>query len=207
MKHLDTGSDKVKKICDAIRHETIEPAKQQARVIIEQAVDQAAIIIQEARAQADAILDNVRKSHEKEKHIFEASMVHAAKLFKEKFCVDLENHFLSPALDKVSSNLFHHADLCAKVVSALVAGFKNKTFNGDLVAMLSAELDKKDFVNHLASDIKNQISKVENGDFSQGIILKLEGDNLRIDFNKEGLTKALMDSLRSDFRKYFFQGS
>jgi vacuolar-type H+-ATPase subunit E/Vma4 len=55
--------------------------------------------------------------------------------------------------------------------------------------------------------IKNQISKVENGDFSQGIILKLEGDNLRIDFNKEGLTNALMDSLRSDFRKYFFQGS
>jgi len=207
MKHLDTGSDKIKKICDAIRHETLEPAKQQARLIVEQAIDQAALIIQEARAQADAVMENARKSHEKEKHIFESSMVHSAKLFKEKFCSDIETHFLSSSINKVSSHLFHQSDMCAQVVSALISGFKNKSLNGDLVVILSSELNKQDFINHLTSDVKKQISSVENGTFSQGVILKVEGENLRIDFNTQGLNEALMDSVRPDFRKYFYQGS
>ena len=37
MKGLETGKDKIQKICDALRKETLEPAKQEAREIVEKA--------------------------------------------------------------------------------------------------------------------------------------------------------------------------
>lgn len=207
MKHLDTGSDKIKKICDAIRHETLEPAKQQARVIIEQASDQAAVLLQEARSQADAMLENAKKQHEKEKHIFEASMQHAAKLFKEKLKIDLEQHFLSQAILKISSDLFHSSELAAQVVSALIKGYSNKALNGDFVAMLSQNLDKDKFIKSLASEVKHKISSVEHSSITTGVVLKSDVDNLRIDIDEKQLSDALMQAIRSDFRKYFYQGN
>lgn len=207
MKHLDTGSDKIKKICDAIRHETLEPAKQQARVIVEQASDQAALILQDARNQADAMLDNAKKQHEKDKQIFEASMQHASKLFKEKLKIELEQHFLSQAIHKISSDLFHSSELSAQVVSALVEGYSNKALNGDFIAMISHHLDKEKFVKALSSEVKRKIAQVQHSNITSGVVLKSEGDNLRIDIDEKQLSDALMQVVRSDFRKYFYQGS
>lgn len=206
MKHLDTGADKIKKICDAIRHETIEPAKQQAKVILEQASEQATKIIQDARSQAESILETAKKQHEKEKHIFEASMAHSAKLFKEKLRIEIEEHFLSKSLDQLSMHLFNSEEMCAKLVSALIAGFSNKTMGGDLTLILSHNLNKQEFVKHLSSDVKARISRVDSSDNISGVVLKCEGENLRIELNREQLTEALLETLRSDFRKYFYQG-
>jgi len=207
MKHLDTGSDKIKKICDAIRHETLEPAKQQARVILEQASDQAAVIIKEARKQAEAILETAKRQHEKEKHIFESSMAHSAKLFKEKLKIEIEQHFLNRSLDSISNDLFDRSELVSKIVSALVHGFSSKALSGDLVLMLSEGLNKEDVVKHLASDVKARMKEVTSSKAISGVVLKSVGENLRIEINEDQLTDALLDTLRSDFRKYFYQGS
>jgi V/A-type H+/Na+-transporting ATPase subunit E len=207
MKHLDTGSDKIKKICDAIRHETLEPAKQQARVLIEQASDQAAMIIQDARKQAEALLDAAKKQHEKEKHIFEASMVHSAKMFREKLRLEIETHFLSKSLDSISSDIFRSHEMAAKVVSALVSGFSNKSLSGDLCLILGQGLNKAEFVKHLSADVKSRMSSVENSSALDGVVLKSIDDNLRIEIRQDQLTEALLDTLRSDFRKYFYQGT
>ena len=45
MKGLDTGREKIQKICDSLRKETLEPAKQEAREIIENAHMQASEIV------------------------------------------------------------------------------------------------------------------------------------------------------------------
>ena len=48
MKGLESGKDKIQKICDALRKETLEPAKQEAREIVENAHMQASEIVTEA---------------------------------------------------------------------------------------------------------------------------------------------------------------
>jgi V/A-type H+-transporting ATPase subunit E len=207
MKHLDTGSDKIKKICDAIRYETLEPAKQQAKLIIEQATDQAAAIVQEARIQAETILDNAKKMHDKERAIFESSMVHSAKIFKEKLKLEIEEHFLSSAIGELSLNLFKKDELCAKLVSAFIEGLKNKSLNGDLTLILSEGINKEEFVKALSSNIKNIISSVQVQSISPGVSIRSEKDNLRIDLSQQQLTQAILDAIRSDFRKYFFEGN
>lgn len=207
MKHLDTGSEKIKKICDAIRHETLEPAKQQARAIVEQASDQAASIIQDARNQADAILDNAKKQYEKEKQIFEASMVHSSKLFKEKLKQEIESMFLSPALENVTSTIFNDPKMTAQIVNAIVDGWNKQSVGGDLVAMISQGINKEEFAKSLSSDVKSRMLNIESQGAIPGVILKSQGENLRIEISQSQLTDALMNSLRQDFRKFFYQGS
>lgn len=207
MKHLDTGSDKIKKICDAIRYETLEPAKQQAKLIVEQATDQAAAIVQEARVQAETILENAKKMHDKEKGIFESSMMHSAKIFKENLKLDIENHFLTGSIAELSANLFKKDELCAKLVSAFVEGLRNKSLNGDLTLILSEELNKEEFVKGLSSNIKNMVASVQVQPIAPGISIRSEKDNLRIDLSQQQLTQAIVDALRADFRKYFFEGN
>ena len=53
MKGLETGKDKIQKICDALRKETLEPAKQEAREIVENAHLKADEILQEAKKKAE----------------------------------------------------------------------------------------------------------------------------------------------------------
>lgn len=207
MKHLDTGSEKIKKICDAIRHETLEPAKQQARAIVEQASDQAASIIQDARNQADAILENAKKQYEKEKQIFEASMVHSSKLFKEKLKQEIESMFLSPALEKVTASIFNDPKMTAQVVNAIVEGWNKQSVGGDLVAIISQGINKEEFAKSLSSDVKSRMMKIEAQGTIPGVTLKSQGENLRIEISQSQLTDALMNSLRHDFRKFFYQGS
>jgi len=207
MKHLDTGSDKIKKICDAIRHETLEPAKQQARLIIEQASDQAATIIQEARKQAEIILETSKKQHDKEKHIFESSMTHAAKLFIEKLKINIEDHFLSQVLRKLSQNIFTDSEACAKIVDSLIHGFSNKSLAGDLTVILDKGLDKSEFVKFLSQEVKSKMKDVENSHKIEGVVLKSVADDLRLEINQEQLTESLLETLRADFRKYFYQAT
>lgn len=207
MKHLDTGSEKIKKICDAIRHETLEPAKQQARAIVEQASDGAATIIQDARNQADVILENAKKQYEKEKQIFEASMIHSSKLFKEKLKQEIESMFLSPSLDKVTASIFNDPKMTAQVVNAIVEGWNKQSVGSDLVAIISQGINKEEFAKSLASDVKSRMMKIEAQSTIPGVIIKSQGENLRIEISQSQLTDALMNSLRQDFRKFFYQGS
>ena len=49
MKEMEKGSDKVQKICELLKQETLEPAKQEAKELLENAKMQASRIVQEAK--------------------------------------------------------------------------------------------------------------------------------------------------------------
>ena len=57
MKGLDNGKNKIQKICDALRVETLEPAKQEAREILENAHLQAADLIREAKDKMQSMIE------------------------------------------------------------------------------------------------------------------------------------------------------
>lgn len=206
MKHLDTGSDKIKKICDAIRHETLEPAKQQAKMLIEQASDQASRMIQEAKDQVELMFEQAKKQQAHEKLVFEASMAQAAKLFKEQLRIEIESQFLSSTLDQLSVDLFNQSELVAQIVSALVNGFHQKSLNGDLTLILGAGLDREVVVKGLAAQIKARMKTIHSLPSLNGIVIKSADDHVSLELNPQQLTESLMHTLRADFRKYFYQG-
>ena len=71
--------DKVKKICEALTKETLDPAKKQAKEIIDSAKKEAEEIIEAARRNAEAIFEEGRKKLTQEKSAQETSLNLAAK--------------------------------------------------------------------------------------------------------------------------------
>ncbi|MBI3237176.1 MAG: DivIVA domain-containing protein, partial [Chlamydiales bacterium] len=71
---METGKDRVKKICDVLRKETLEPAKKQADEILEEARRTADQIIEEARTSSKKIQEEADSEIQKQKAIFRASL-------------------------------------------------------------------------------------------------------------------------------------
>ena len=60
MKGLETGKDKVKKICDVLKRETLEPAKHEADEIVASARKKADEILADAHKEAKKMLDDAQ---------------------------------------------------------------------------------------------------------------------------------------------------
>jgi V/A-type H+-transporting ATPase subunit E len=78
-KTLERVDIRIQKICDALREETLEPAKEEAQHIIEQAKVHAEEIKKEAEKQKQTLLDNSKKTIEKDRNVFNSSLEQATK--------------------------------------------------------------------------------------------------------------------------------
>ncbi|MCB1180413.1 MAG: DivIVA domain-containing protein [Chlamydiia bacterium] len=74
MENLETGKDKIKKICEILRTETLEPAKEEAQKVIEMAQAEAQNIIRQAEQQGKKIYSQTMEKLEKEKALFRSSL-------------------------------------------------------------------------------------------------------------------------------------
>ena len=74
MKSVDTGKEKVKKICEVLRRETIDPAKKEGNQIIAKARDEGEKIVTHAKQEAARLLDDAKKQLEEKRNIFQASI-------------------------------------------------------------------------------------------------------------------------------------
>ena len=80
---MDTGKDKVKRICEAIK-EMIEPSKREAEEIVEAAVVQAEKILSDAKGSAEKILACTPGSKRPRKYFsaFESPNGHRQEFFR-----------------------------------------------------------------------------------------------------------------------------
>ena len=77
MKGLETGKDKVKKICDVLKRETLEPARQEADEIIASARRHADEILADAHKESKRMVEDALGEIEKQKGIFQSSITQA----------------------------------------------------------------------------------------------------------------------------------
>jgi len=79
MKVVDKGRDKVQKICDAIKKETLEPAHEEAQSIVAEARKEAEALVKKAKKAAEKEMQTARAKIEEEKGVFLSSLSMAAK--------------------------------------------------------------------------------------------------------------------------------
>ena len=72
MKGLETGKNKIQKICDVLRKETLEPAKQEAAEIVENAHIAASKILVDAQKKGQELLSLAEKEIAEKKKVFES---------------------------------------------------------------------------------------------------------------------------------------
>lgn len=207
-KILDRAEDKIKKICTALKEETLQPARSEAERIIEEAKKQAKEITARAEQEAEATLEKGKAALEKERSVFETSLRQAMVQFfesvKQRVQKSLFDQEIKAAVDASASN----PEVIAKLLSALVEAIEREGTAASVHAVIPAVAKPSEITALLGEKILKRLEgeDVVVGDFSGGAKVTLKEQKLTLDLSDEVLREALGRYLREDFRKLLFQG-
>jgi len=206
MEKFEKGTDKIQKICDTLRKETLEPAKQEAQNIIADAHAKAAKIVKEAEQETKILHEQARKSIEQERNVFQSSLEQAARQGLEALRQSIEHKLFNEELEKVIEK--HTADptVIAQVINAIVEALQKDGLSADLSAFIPKHVSSEK-VNALL--LQNVMSKLREkgvalGDFAGGAEIKVHGKRLTIDITDKTLQEILAAYARKDFRQLIF---
>lgn len=207
MEKQGTGDERLAAICQMIRNETLDPAKEEAEEIKHAAERDAARIRAEAKQHAERMLHDARTLLREEREAFDASLEQAATqvigLLKEK----VERSLFNPALDHYLASEFKDEKKTGSLLDLLITQLKSEGLGGDLAIWLGKHLSKDEVIKSLGQEAVKNISKdaISIGDHSYGIILKIVNRHLSIEITPQGLKEMMSAFLRPDFRTFLFK--
>jgi V/A-type H+-transporting ATPase subunit E len=207
MKLLDTGKDKVKKICDIIKKETLEPAHEEAKRILDEARLQAQKMIQDAKKEAEAMLVQVKKEIENEKAICNAALNLAAKQTISGLKQKIETALFNPVLYEAVLQHAKNPQIIAECIQAMVCAIEKEGLDVDPVALIPASISPREINALLTKEILNRLEgkSVELGTHIGGAQIKLKDRHLTLDLSDSALRELLAAYISEDFRKLIFQ--
>jgi len=206
MTSLEKGDDKIKKICEIIRKDTLDPAKEHAKEIIENAKIEADQIIKKANNEKEKILNEAKKDIEKEKKIFDSSLNISLRQAFEDLKSKIENELFSKTLSEELKIVLKEPNIIADIINRIVTAIEKQGINADISALVSRDTDFN-AVNRLLLDNVIKILKeheVVLKDFDGGVKIKLINMQLTLDITKESLKILIADYIRADFRQKVF---
>lgn len=206
MKNLDTGKDKIQKICNLLKNETIEPAKQQAREIIENAHMQAEEIIDNAKKLAEDIEKKSEKVIQQKNKVFESSLKLASKQVIEDLKQKIERSLFDDNLANFVAETVSKESVSSKLINVIVEAIEKEGINVDLSAYVSSNMNldeiNKLLVKSALDKLRNKISVDSN--ICGGVLMKLEKENIIIDVSDEAIKELIANFIREDFRDKIF---
>jgi len=207
MKNLEKGQDKIQKICDSIRKETLEPLKQEARSILEHAHAQAAEIVKQARAEAEKARAQAAQEIEEKQRLFHASLQLASRQGIEMLKQRIEQHLFNPELAQLVAKETAKPELIARLVEGFVKSLEVKGVDEDFEVVIPKEITPRMVNGLLAHKILERLKNhsVDVGDFHGGVKIKLQGQHVVIDISDAALKDLLALYIRRDFRDLMFQ--
>lgn len=207
MKTLEKGQDKIKKICEALRDETLQPAKKEAHAIILAAQKEAEEIIAAAEKESEKIKVAAKVFVEQEQNVFHSSLQQAAKQSLEVLRQNIENRFfndnLATLIDKNASN----PQVIANLISAMIKALEKDGLAANLTALIPTSITPKQINELLLEDVLKTLKdkSVSVGSFSSGAQVRLNNKKMTLDITEEALKELLAAHVvRKDFRSMIF---
>lgn len=206
MKEIERGKDKLKEICDAIKSQTIDPAKQKANEIIENAKLEASDIKHKAEKERTALLNLTEKEIQQKQSLCLSSIKSASKQVIDQLKQEIENEFFSTNLHDLVTKALSTPDIIAQLINALVKAIEKEGISLDLSAFIPREADPKKISALLAKEVLEKLKEkqVVPAEFSGGAKIKLHDKQITIDMSDEGLTSLLARYIRKEFREMIF---
>ncbi len=206
-KLLDTGEDKIQKICKILKDETIDPARREAEGIINDAHARAKEVIDRAEAEAKTLVEEAHQLNERERRVFQTSLEQAGAQAVETLKQSIEKELFNPQVVELITRSAANKDVLKRLIDAIVDSIKKEGASADF-SVLIPQTVSVDEVNHLIGEnILNQLKEksVVLGDFSAGIQVKLHDKHLTLDISDRSLVELLSQFLREDFRDKLFK--
>lgn len=207
MNDLETGKDKIKKICEILKNESLEPAKEEAQKILVSAQEEAEQIIQEAKQKANDILEEAKKSIQTEKQIFNSSLNQAFKQGLETLRQMIQKQLFNTELSDWVKKNTADPKVAAQLIEVVVKAIEKEGISSNLSAAISSQIPASKLNALLAKGILDKLKEksVTLGNFNGGIQLKLVDDELTLDLSDQAIFELLEKYLRKDFRELLFK--
>lgn len=206
MEGRGTGDERLAAICQMIRNETLDPAKEEAEQIRHAAERDAARIRAEAKRQAEQMIHDARSLIKDERDAFDVSLEQAARqavgLLKEK----IEKSLFNPGLDQYVNDELHSEAKTAHLLDLLIQEVQKEGLDGDVSVWLGKNLKKDEVLKHLSQHTLKKVSSgnLLVGENTYGIVLKIVDRHLSIEITPEGIKEMMSTFLRPDFRSILF---
>ena len=206
MKSVDTGKEKVKKICEVLKRETLEPAKKEGEEIIVKARAEAEKIVADAKRESERIHKEAKEKIEEERNVFEASINLAAKKSLDTLKQEIEKELFNPELSRLVGEKMGDPKVVGALISAIIAGIEKEGIDGDLRALVSSTLDKEAAAKELAKGALDRLGSkaLDIGEIEGGAQVKILEKNLTIDLSGDALKTLIAGFVREDFRSVIF---
>lgn len=209
MESLETGKDKIRKICEILKQETLEPAKEEAQQIVSIAQKEALQIVRDAEAKAEMLLQKTQVKLEKERELFENSLKMASRQSLEALRQDIEKHLFNDQLSSWVDKQTQDPQMAAHLIEALIKAIEKEGLSTDFSAYIPAKLPVEKVNALLARSLLDKLreKKVLVASFLGGVQIKLHDKKLLLDLSDEALKELMARYVRKDFRDLLFQAS
>lgn len=206
MKGTETGKDKVKKICDILRRETLEPAEVEARQIVHSAKEQAEQIVAAARKEAEKLLREAGQEIDRQRNVFQSSLGQACKQAMEALKQGIEEKIFNQELGRLITKHTQDPKVIAQLVTAVVNGIEKEGAEIPLSVYIPATVPARSVNMLLAHEILDKLKEkgVLVGPLTGGIEVKLHKENITIDISDAALKELVANYIRKDFRELIF---
>lgn len=207
MKALDSGKDKIQKICDTLRKETLNPAKQEAAEIVENANLEAAQIIRDAQEQAKSLMEEAQSEIDQKRKALHSSLALAARQGIEQLKQKIEQELLFKELLEYVAKQLSDPKLIAGLINNFMSSLEEKGLQEDIGVLIPSSISPRAVNSLLVRQFLERLEKqsVSIGEFSGGVQLKLRDRKITIDITDEAVRELLASYIRSDFRDLVFQ--
>lgn len=207
MKTLEKGQDKIKRIADELRHQTLEPAQKKAQETIENAQREAEEIIQNARTQADKLIASAKQTNEHERKVFlsaeRQSFKQAFELLKQQVETKLFNEQLSVELEKAAGN----PQVVAQLINAIVESIQKEGISSDISVSIPKKVDAKAVSLEIAKGVMERLKDgpIDMGNFAAGVQVKLKNRGMTLDITDKTLKEIVGRFVPPTFHNIIFQ--
>lgn len=206
MKTLEKGQDKIKKIADELRHQTLEPAQKMALEIVQNAQKESEEIIQTGRAQAEKLIASAKQTNAHERKVFQSALTQSFKqafdMLKQEIETKLFNDQLSAELEKNAGN----PQVIAQLINAIVQAIEKEGISSDIGVTIPQKTDAKAVSTLLAKGVLEKLkgAPIDLGSFASGVQVRLKDRKMTLDITDKTLKEIIGRFVPSTFHDIIF---
>jgi V/A-type H+-transporting ATPase subunit E len=206
MKPTETGKDKVKKICEVLRKETLEPAQKEAYELLKKTREEAEGIVAAARKEAENLRTDARKEIERKKAVFDASLKQAGQQAIESLKQAIMERLFNPVLNELISKQLNESKTLAKLIDTIIEAIEKQGLEGDISAFIAAAIPVREVNALLVPKVLERLREkgVLAGGFAGGVEIKLHKTNITLDMSENAVRDLISTFVRKDFREVLF---
>lgn len=203
---MENGEQKIQKICEYIKNETLDPARQQAKEILENAHISAEQIIKKAHAEKDRLLNEAKNEIQRERKVFDSSINLAVRQTLEDLKHKIEEELFSKNLKELVLKTTKDTKIIANIINSIVKTIEKYGIDIDISAYVSKDMDPKSINALLITEVIDKLkeNEVVLKEFEGGVKIKLHNTQITIDISDKAIKELIARYVKSDFRQLIY---